>query len=127
MNYNYPFYNFIPSGGSAAKSAGILGGIFKNGINWSSILNNTQKTLGVINQAIPVVKEISPIFNNAKTMFNVLNEFKKNDTPSSSNNTKSTNAKNNVNNMNYNRQVNDNKQNDNLTSSPSQEGPTFFI
>ena len=35
-------------------------------VNWGSLLEGTQKTLGVINQAIPVVYQIKPIINNAK-------------------------------------------------------------
>lgn len=46
----------------------------------SSIINGTSKTLNVINQTIPVVKQMSPIMKNLKTIFNVMNEFRKNDT-----------------------------------------------
>ena len=53
----------------------LIGGI--RGISWGSILNNTQRTLGIINQAIPVVKQVTPVMKNAKTMFRVMNEFKK--------------------------------------------------
>ena len=42
-------------------------------IKWSSILDGTSKTLGVINQAIPVVYQVKPIIDNAKTMFKVAN------------------------------------------------------
>lgn len=59
---------------------GIFGNLFR-GINFSSILSGTQKTLGIVNQAIPLVKQAKPILNNAKTMFHVMNEFKKVDTP----------------------------------------------
>ena len=48
-------------------------------INWSNILNNTQKTLNVINQAIPVYYQIKPIYNNAKTMFRMVNALKDDD------------------------------------------------
>lgn len=41
-------------------------------ITFSSILNGASKTLGVINQAIPVVYQVKPIWNNAKTMFKVV-------------------------------------------------------
>ena len=41
------------------------------GINWGSLLDGTQKTLGVINQAIPIVYQVKPILNNAKTMFKI--------------------------------------------------------
>lgn len=46
--------------------------LLKN-IKWGSILDGTSKTLGVINQAIPVVYQIKPIINNAKTMFKIAN------------------------------------------------------
>jgi hypothetical protein len=41
------------------------------------LLNNTQKTLGIINQAIPVFYQVKPIWNNAKTMFRVMGELGK--------------------------------------------------
>ena len=79
MNYYFP-YGTMPYVETAAKT-GLLSRIFKNGINWSTILTNTQKTLNIVNQTIPVVKQIGPVVNNAKTMFKVMNEFKKMDTP----------------------------------------------
>ena len=45
-------------------------------INWTNILNNTQKTLNVINQAIPVYYQVKPIIGNAKTMFRMINSLK---------------------------------------------------
>ena len=42
-------------------------------IKWSSLLEGTQKTLGVINQAIPIVYQIKPIVNNAKTIYAIDN------------------------------------------------------
>lgn len=41
------------------------------GINWSGILDGTQKTLGIINQAIPIIYQVKPIISNAKTMFKI--------------------------------------------------------
>lgn len=81
MNYYLPFNN-IPY---VEQNTGLLSRIFKNGINWSSILTNTQKTLNIIHQTIPVIKQVKPVVNNAKTMFKVMNEFKKVDTPNNSN------------------------------------------
>ena len=78
MNYYLPF-GTIPY---ETQSTGLFSRLFKNGINWSSILTNTQKTLNIINQTIPVIKQVKPVVNNAKTMFKVMNEFKKIDTPS---------------------------------------------
>ena len=46
--------------------------LLKN-IKWGALLDGTSKTLGVINQAIPVVYQVKPIINNAKTIFKVAN------------------------------------------------------
>lgn len=48
-------------------------------INWSTLLDGTQKTLGVINQAIPVVYQIKPIVSNAKTIFRIADSLKSDD------------------------------------------------
>ena len=45
-------------------------------IKWSSFLDGTQKTLSIINQAIPIIYQIKPIYQNAKTAFKVVNIFK---------------------------------------------------
>lgn len=78
MNYYFP-YGTIPY--IEGTKTGLLSRIFRNGINWSTILTNTQKTLNIVNQTIPVIKQVGPMVNNAKTMFKVMNEFKKVDTP----------------------------------------------
>ena len=46
--------------------------ILKN-LKWGTVLDGTQKTLGVINQAIPIFYQVKPIVNNAKTLFKVAN------------------------------------------------------
>ena len=51
---------------------------FKN-MKWSTILDGTQKTLSIINQAIPVIYQIKPIYQNAKTVFKVAKELNKDD------------------------------------------------
>lgn len=81
MNFYNPYYmSYIP------QSKGLFARIFGSGINFSSILSGTQKTLNIINQAIPIVKEVKPIINNAKTMFNIMSEFKRVDEPVKTNN-----------------------------------------
>lgn len=50
-------------------------------INWGNLLEGTQKTLGVINQAIPVVYQIKPIINNAKTIFKIAGSLKEDNNP----------------------------------------------
>lgn len=85
--YNSMYYNnFNPYiTPKPALTKNLLGGISK--INWGTLLNNTQKTLNVINQAIPVYYQIKPIYNNAKTMFRLLGSMsdKTNITPTNIN------------------------------------------
>lgn len=47
-------------------------------IKWTSLLDGTQKTLGVLNQAIPVFYQIKPIVQSAKTIWKVTNTKEKN-------------------------------------------------
>lgn len=84
--YNNPYlYNQIPFNYNGTIKKGILSNLFPNSkINWSNILTNTQKTLNVINQAIPVYYQIKPIYNNAKTMFRMVSAIKNDDTISNS-------------------------------------------
>lgn len=55
-------------------------------ITFSSLLNGASKTLGVINQAIPVFYQVKPIWNNARTMFRVVKEINSKDNSDPSNN-----------------------------------------
>ena len=52
-------------------SGGILS-IIKN-LNIANILDGTQKTLGVINQAIPIIYQVKPLVNNLGTIFKISN------------------------------------------------------
>lgn len=125
MNYYSPYFSYAPYTAAPASKgilSSILGGV--KGVNWSGLLSNVQKTLGIVNQAIPMVKQVSPIVSNAKTMFKIMNEFKKVDTPIKSNNT--TNISNT---QSSNTQSIDNETIDNtvVENSQSDNGPTFFI
>ena len=51
----------------------------RRSINWNSILNNTQRTLGIINQAIPIIYQVKPLLNNARTLFRVASALNSND------------------------------------------------
>lgn len=84
---------------------------FTKAINWSALLDGTQKTLGVINQAIPIVYQVKPIIGNAKTLFKIANAI---NTPSSN---EITTVENTIN------------QNVNTTQSISQSNnsPIFYI
>ena len=75
MYYNnyFPYEGNMNGNNLLRKGFGLLS--FRK-INWSNLLNNTQKTLNVINQAIPVYYQIKPIWGNAKTMFRMVNALK---------------------------------------------------
>lgn len=54
--------------------------MFGNGLNTSSlsvskVLGGLSKTLGTINQIIPIYKEAKPMIQNAKTAFSLFKEF----------------------------------------------------
>ncbi len=78
MYYYNPYFNMYPYINTVSRPS-IFGRLFGGirGINFSSILSGTQKTLNVVNQTIPLVKQVTPVVRNAKTMFKVMNEFKK--------------------------------------------------
>jgi hypothetical protein len=101
---------------STSTNAGLLSKIFKNGINWSTILSNTQKTLNIVNQTIPVIKQMGPVMNNAKTMFKLMNEFKKVETPKQ--NTKKE--------INDKQEKNDEKIKDSIKKEELSNNPVFF-
>ena len=56
---------------------------FMKNIKWASLLDGTQKTLGVINQAIPIVYQVKPMVSNAKTLLKIVNGVT-NESPSTS-------------------------------------------
>ena len=120
MNYYMPYFNMSPNMISPIVGRSASRGLFSKllgGLNWSSILNNTQKTLGIVNQAIPMVKQISPVVKNAKTMFKVMNEFKRVDSTTTASNEKTSNE----------HIVQSTKATENNYNNITDGGPTFFI
>ena len=109
--------------GTASK-ASLLGKI-----NWSSLLSNAQKTLNVVNQAIPLVRQVGPMMNNMKSMLRVASIFKdETDVKTVRNNTKvsnKTNTKPVNNNNNPNNIKKEVKQKEEYISNDN--SPTFFI
>lgn len=117
MNFYNPYFYAIPNV-AAAPRVGLFSRLFGGtGITLSGILNGTQRALNFANQAIPLVKQVKPMIGNAKTMFKVMNEFKKVDAPktrkydTSNKNVVSNNSSNEIENTEY---VN------------YDNGPTFF-
>lgn len=121
MNYNMPYYSMFPSPSMPLKATS--GGIFKRllgGLNFGSILDNTQKTLNLVNQTIPMIKQAGPLVKNAKTMFKVVSEFNKPDSPKVTNIPNNINSSNNVN-------LTNNGNVKKVTNNFSDNGPVFFL
>jgi len=128
MNYYNPYFYTMPSNlVSAAPKVGLLSRLFGGrNITFGSILSGTQKTLGTINQIIPIVKQARPLMSNAKTMFKVMNEFKRFDSSPAKTNSfrkKETIVKNNI----TEELVSEKKETQNYESNEYFNGPTFFI
>ena len=62
---------------NSLASASNLGTSFLGKINWASILSNTQKTLNVVNQAIPLYYQVKPVFKNLGALGRITKEFSK--------------------------------------------------
>jgi len=95
------------------------------GINWQGLLGGASRTLNVINQAIPVVKQIGPMYNNMKSMLKVASLFK-DETDPVPRKINNTNANNNTNNNSASETINEEKENTITTNSYS-NSPNFFI
>lgn len=137
MNYYNPYFYSMPKAlATSAPKVGLLTRLFgKSGATFSTILSGTQRVLGIANQAIPLVKQVRPMVSNAKTMFKIMNEFKRSDTKQKANSLKKqTNlATNNINpeivNSNNTNKI-DETLKENINSNPIQEnnnGLTFFV
>ena len=93
--YNGTFYipgNYIPN--MAVRGIGrniipmnqaIRAGLFERlgnaikgikSLNWGGLINNTSKTLGIINQTIPLVKQVGPMVGNMRSMLKIASIFK---------------------------------------------------
>ena len=125
MTYQAPFmansFQTIPRMASTGGLFSRLGrGI--SSVNWSGLLNNTSKTLGVINQAIPIVKQTGPMLNNMRSMLKVAKVFRDETTNSNSNNSNSV-VNNSSNNINSTINMQEKKQDTNYNSN----SPNFFI
>lgn len=78
--YNNP-YNFYPyfNPGNTLLTSGVARNVARpslfnaiRGIKWGTVLTNTQKTLNVINQAIPVYYQMKPIVNNIRSFGKIM-------------------------------------------------------
>ncbi len=129
----------LAGAGAGARGAGLLGRLGSGfaslrSINWSGLINGTSKTLGVINQTIPLVKQVGPVMNNMKSMLRVASAFK-DETDNSNrrrntyqkNTLKNNTSKNYIPNKNQNLTQNNNPSIDNFKNPTEDYSPTFFI
>lgn len=76
-----PLNRGISQGGGLRSLLGLgrttsPGGLASRGFSFSNLLNGASKTLGIVRDAIPVVKEIGPMMNNMKSMLKIASVFK---------------------------------------------------
>lgn len=76
-----PLNRGISQGGGLRSLLGLgrttsPGSLTSRGFSFSNLLNGASKTLGVVRDAIPVVKEIGPMMNNMKSMLKIASVFK---------------------------------------------------
>jgi phosphoenolpyruvate carboxylase len=53
-----------------------------NTLSLTKLLSGTSKFLGIVNQAIPIYKEVKPMVNNFRKVLSVVKEFNKTNTTS---------------------------------------------
>ena len=107
---------YIPNGLNMfpTKTRGLLSSL--KGINWSTLLSNAQKTLNVVNQTIPLVRQAAPMLNNMKSMIKLASAFK------DETDTKQDNKKNIINNKEENNSISSI-----ITNDINNNQPNFFI
>ena len=103
-----------------AAKTGLAG--FLSKINLSSILTNAQKTLNVVNQAVPLYYQVKPVFKNIRTLGKIGKEFK--NMGSSSNVSTPVNTNSNKNNTST---VSDTSNEIDNNASNDIPNPTFFL
>lgn len=102
----YPYMNY-------GNKAGLFSALKK--INWGNFLTNAQKTLGVINQAIPIAYQVKPLWNNTKTIFKIMGAIKDDGKPTQTSNVNrkyaSTNSNKTITTNSFNKQTTTNQPN----------------
>lgn len=103
-----------------------VGGLTKS-FNFGNLLNSASKALGVVNQAIPIVKEVGPMMGNMKQMMKIASIFKdETDTSISTRNNTSTTSE------TTSKEITNIKENDTritstTTSNVQNNEPNFFL
>ena len=127
MNYYNPYFSSYPYTTIPTKT-GLFSRLFGNNINLGSILSGTQKTLNIVNQAIPIIKQAGPVINNAKTMFKVAGAIRNSDRKAiQTNNINHSNSNNNSFDNNQRKQTSDLEFLNTSNNIHSYNNPTFFL
>ena len=128
MHGSMPY--MMPGMAIPASNAATLGSATKAGssifskINLSSFLSNAQKTLGVVNQAIPLYYQVKPVFKNLKALGKIGKEFTKISENNNQNSNRSTQQES-VNNISSN---NNEATTSNIADSQNDyPNPTFYL
>ena len=110
-----------------ASLFGRLGNAFGaiKAFNWSGLINNTSKTLGIINQTIPLVRQVGPMVGNMRSMLRLASAFKdETDTTNTSNSNNNSTTNNNHIQV---QEKNDIEKKETLRDNITSDSPTFFI
>ncbi len=67
----------LPNGYIASGRLGLLNRIVNSikAFNWNGLLNGASKTINVMNQTIPLVRQAKPMFNNMKSILQLAKSF----------------------------------------------------
>lgn len=125
----------IANAGRGASLFGRLGSAMGalRGFNWGGLINNTSKTLGIINQTIPLVRQVGPMVGNMRSILKIASVFKdETDENYTTNNNSNNNTKNysNNNSSKYKNSQNNNypnKKEETIEYQNSNDSPVFFI
>lgn len=113
-------------GAGARAGSGILSGL--RGVNWSGLLNNASKTLGVVKEAIPIVKEAGPMMHNMKSMLKIASVFKDETDVGSTKNTSSREfTSEGISGQKENISINTNTDSSRINSDSISNEPNFFL
>ena len=94
-----------PLMGGVPKTGGFLSALFggrgagrlTKSFNFGNLLNGASKTLGVVKEAIPIVKEVGPMMGNMRQMMKIASIFKDETDTTNTRNNNNTNASNSTN------------------------------
>lgn len=119
------------------RTGGLLSSLFGRGtggltgartFNFGNILNNASKALGVVKEAIPIVKEVGPMMGNMKSILKIASVFKdETDTNTNTRKNTTTNTRDNITIENTNKIENDTRITSTTTNDINNNEPNFFL